>query len=349
MVYCRDCWWSDNWEPLDYGRDYDFSRPFFEQFLSLFQKVPRSALTYTNTIDSKYLNFAIDIKNGYLVFISHNLENVSYANVATYVKDSLDILTTDRSEFCYETINSAKCFRVFTSIYAEECRSSGLLYNCRNCSESMACVNLRNKSYCIFNEQFSKEEYQNKIRDLDLGSFKNFEGLKNKFKSFALKYPRRSAMIRNSVNTIGDDIRYAKNCYRCFYITNGAEDCRYSAFLSDPVKDSVDVVFAAFSGTELLYDIQAVAGQRVSFSYAIYYSNDVSLSESCHYSQSLFACIGLRNKSYCILNKQYTKEEYEKLVPKIIEHMNQMPYIDKKGRVYKYGEFFPPELSPFSY
>src|SRR3989338_10247613 len=29
--------------------------------------------------------------------------------------------------------------------------------------------------------------------------------------------------------------------------------------------------------------------------------------------------------------------------------MNDMPYIDQKGRIYKYGEFFPPELSPFSY
>ena len=26
-----------------------------------------------------------------------------------------------------------------------------------------------------------------------------------------------------------------------------------------------------------------------------------------------------------------------------------MPYVDSKGRVYKYGEFFPPELSPFAY
>jgi CxxC-x17-CxxC domain-containing protein len=49
------------------------------------------------------------------------------------------------------------------------------------------------------------------------------------------------------------------------------------------------------------------------------------------------------------LNKQYTKEEYEKLVPKIIKHMNDMPYTDKKGKVYKYGEFFPSELSPFAY
>ncbi len=47
--------------------------------------------------------------------------------------------------------------------------------------------------------------------------------------------------------------------------------------------------------------------------------------------------------------KNLTKEEYEALVPKIIQHMNDMPYVDKKGRVYKYGEFFPVELSPFAY
>ncbi|MEY4731411.1 MAG: hypothetical protein RL681_357, partial [Candidatus Parcubacteria bacterium] len=81
----------------------------------------------------------------------------------------------------------------------------------------------------------------------------------------------------------------------------------------------------------------------------IYGSHDIRYSINCHASSHLFACIGLRNKQYCILNKQYTKEEYEALVPKIIEHMNDMPYIDAKGGVYKYGEFFPPELSPFAY
>jgi CxxC-x17-CxxC domain-containing protein len=57
----------------------------------------------------------------------------------------------------------------------------------------------------------------------------------------------------------------------------------------------------------------------------------------------------LHKKQYCIFNKQYTKEEYEALVPKIIAQMNEVPYIDKKGRVYKYGEFFPAELSFFAY
>jgi len=36
-------------------------------------------------------------------------------------------------------------------------------------------------------------------------------------------------------------------------------------------------------------------------------------------------------------------------LPKIIKQMNDMPYVDKKGNIYKYGEFFPSELSPFGY
>ena len=56
--------------------------------------------------------------------------------------------------------------------------------------------------------------------------------------------------------------------------------------------------------------------------------------------EHLFGCVGLIRKKYCILNKQYTKEEYEKLVPRIIEQMK------KTG---EFGEFFPIELSVFGY
>jgi hypothetical protein len=59
--------------------------------------------------------------------------------------------------------------------------------------------------------------------------------------------------------------------------------------------------------------------------------------------------VGLRSKQYCILNKQYSKEDYEAMVPKILEHMNAMPYEDSKGRQHRYGEYFPIEISPFPY
>jgi len=39
-VYCPKCWWSDNWDPFDHGKDYDFSRPFLEQFKELWHTTP---------------------------------------------------------------------------------------------------------------------------------------------------------------------------------------------------------------------------------------------------------------------------------------------------------------------
>ena len=78
-------------------------------------------------------------------------------------------------------------------------------------------------------------------------------------------------------------------------------------------------------------------------------SADVYYSDLCKGSQNLFGCISLRSKKYCILNKQYSKEEYLKLIEKIKKEMDANPYIDKRKIIYKYGEFFPSDLSPFAY
>ncbi|OGG40006.1 hypothetical protein A2116_02160 [Candidatus Jorgensenbacteria bacterium GWA1_49_17] len=50
--------------------------------------------------------------------------------------------------------------------------------------------------------------------------------------------------------------------------------------------------------------------------------------------------MGLKNASYCILNKKYPEAEYERLVPELMEKMKE------RG---EYGEFFPKEFSPFPY
>jgi len=63
----------------------------------------------------------------------------------------------------------------------------------------------------------------------------------------------------------------------------------------------------------------------------------------------MFGCANIRNKKYCILNKEYSKEEFESLRERIIKEMNENPYVDAKGRIYKYGEFFPNELSLSGY
>jgi len=55
------------------------------------------------------------------------------------------------------------------------------------------------------------------------------------------------------------------------------------------------------------------------------------------------------NAKFCIFNKQYKEKEYFEMIEKIKKHMNDVPYMDKNGRIFKYGEFFPYDLSPFGY
>lgn len=39
------------------------------------------------------------------------------------------------------------------------------------------------------------------------------------------------------------------------------------------------------------------------------------------YCNNCFGCVNLYQKDYCIFNKQYTKEEYEIIVPKLIQEL----------------------------
>jgi hypothetical protein len=69
-------------------------------------------------------------------------------------------------------------------------------------------------------------------------------------------------------------------------------------------------------------------------------SHDITYCDNCHACQDCFGCIGLRNKKYCIFNKQYEKESYLAIVENIIEHMKTTG---------EWGEFFPIRISPFAY
>ena len=347
-VYCHDCWWSDKWSPFDYAADYNPSENFLEQLKKLLFRTPHAALQSQNAVNSPYVNVTLNIKDSYLVFGGHDNENLYYSNQNAWAKDSFEISFCDKVELCYETVQCDHSSNLFFSGHSSGCSYSSFLLDCRNCQDCFLCVGLRNKQYCFLNTQYSKEEYTRLVSELEPGGFKNLMKAKEEFKKLILTSLSRFARFRNAINSTGDDLTNVKKLKNC-YASREAENCAHSLFAVDSIKDSYDVTFAGIKA-ELLYEMHSTPqSSRSYFNYLVWSSNETQYSQDCYSSSDLFVCVGLRNKSYCILNKQYTKEEYEKLVPRIIEHMNSMPYIDKKGRVYKYGEFFPPELSPFSY
>jgi hypothetical protein len=131
------------------------------------------------------------------------------------------------------------------------------------------------------------------------------------------------------------------NCYDGvrLFDTSDAKNCSYMA-------DSMDVVDSMdcnnfYIKCEAQYDMMGVlGGSKNKHGFYVMYSNECEYCDSCYHSTSLFGCIRLNKESYCILNKKYEKEEYEKLKVEIVETMKA------EGT---YGQFFPPELSPFGY
>ncbi len=348
IIYCHDCWLSDEWNPLDYGREYDFSVPFFSQFQLLQLEVPRSNLYQTNFVSSEYCNYGLDLKECYLLFGGINNERVYFSNQIFDSQDSLDIAFSEKIQFSYELFECARTNLLFFSYNCTDCIDSYYLLDCRNCMNCFGCVGLVNKQYNIFNQQYTKEKYQEFIKSNNIGSYKIHLDNLEKLKKLNLKIPHRYAHIYKSINSNGDDLYEVRNTHNSFS-SRQAENSKYLFFSRNNTKDSYDTSFQGFNA-ELLYEIaHGFGGSNGAFGIRNFSNQDSRYNEECHDCLNIFGCEGLYKKQYCILNKQYTKEEYEDLIPKIIKHMDDMPYVDKKGRTYKYGEFFPSELSPFAY
>ena len=347
-VYCNECWFSDSWNPLERGREYDFKTIFFEQVSDLYKSVPKAAVIRFHTnINSEYSNFIADDRNVYLSYSVSEGENIAYCANTDKSRDCLDSFFINNSELCYQNVDSSNNYHGIYLIRSRSCVDSNFLFDCINCQNCFMSSNLRNQRFIFRNKQLSEKEYFERLKEADIGNYQALTQMTKEFEKLIKKSLPKFANLTKVVNCTGDNILNSRNSDNIFHSYN-CENTKHAARIFD-TKDSMDL-YGGVRG-ELIYE---GSSSGVDLSKNKFFAHGGVLENSyyviwCHNSSSLFACIGLRNKSYCILNKQYTKEEYEKLVPRIIKHMDEMPYIDKKGRVYKYGEFFPPELSPFAY
>jgi len=335
-TYAQDVWWGSNWDGTEYGRDFDFSRSFFAQFNDLMKSAPRIALLNVNGHNSDYCNFTGDVKNSYLIFGSVYSEDCYYGS-PYYSKNCVDALVLRNCELCYECID---CRDLYHCFYCQDCnKSSDLLYcfdlqNCKNC---IGCVGLRGKEYYVFNKPVSKKEYEKRREEIDLCDPKHREMLIQRLEGVKKVIPRLAMCATGSENVTGSHVFNSRNTFESFF-ADRCEDCAYCAQVVD-LKDCHDNNYT--EENELCYEYLGMYGtKRTSFSIFCRHTNEIYYSDYCVNSEYCFGCTNLRDKKYCILNKQYTKNEYEKWVPKIIEHMRSTS---------EWGQFFPTSISPFAY
>jgi len=100
-VYDQHEWWSDKWDPLRFGREYNFSKPFFVQYAELQRSVPQLSLSVWNSENADYCNYIGHVKSSYLIFGSVYSEDCYYGS-PYYSSDCLDTLVVRECEQCYE-------------------------------------------------------------------------------------------------------------------------------------------------------------------------------------------------------------------------------------------------------
>ncbi len=348
-VYCQPCWWSDGWDPSSFAREYDSSLPFFDQLKTLIYAVPQISVFNTNSEHSEFTAHSSRNKNCYMCVSALTNEDCYYGFQITECRDIVDSAFTHGSTLGYELVD---CEQMYNSAYCQKssnCMDSRFLYDSHGCADCFMSVNLKNKQYCFRNEQLTKEEYKKRLADIRLESAEEIGSLKSELAEYMReKGIHKFSTQTNCEDSTGDYLLSCVNAKECFDARN-LENCKHIVVSPGPTKDSYDVNYCVF-GAELFCEVlsnvdSAMNQQFCQYSWAssnIQYCSYVMNSDNC------FGCAGMKKAKFCILNKQYTEEEYEKLRARIIEDMSGMAGSGSSGKA-EYGLFFPPSLSAFGY
>lgn len=327
-VYTAKEWLSDAWEAPE--MKYDQNRPFFNQLRELQSKTPHSHQTGFNNTNSDWCDDTWDCKNCYLSRSQVDCEDLIYSYRNVNGKNSSDLTYTYDCEKSYDITYCFNCFNTRYAFGCRDCINGAFLYDCRNVQDSFMCWNLRNKRNCILNVPYSKEDYHAKMAEINFGSCTVITELRHQFETIL----RDQAVHRENMNLkVADSLgNYMTNCNRCKNCFNweNSEDC-FNCLRGTRMKSAIDV-----TGT-----FDAELSGNVANSRSGYMCKYTNWSSNCRFSEYLdqcmrcencFGCVGLKDKKFRILNKQYSEEEYKRLREGIIQKMKD------EGT---YGDFLP--------
>ncbi len=329
--------WMENANPP--SAIYDKNRDFWEQVWELFRKCPIAHNVWVWNENSEYTDDCWYSKNCYLCHSLLKCEDCSYLFRTVNHKDCQFCVFSFDLQKCLDIIYWFDCYNVKYAIDVKRCRNSAFLFDCEDCENCMLCWNLRNKKYCIANKQYSKEDYEKEIQKYDLSSRKIYNTLIKQFSDVITKKAywkeKHFTMVENSS---WDYLENCNNCENCFYIQE-AKDCK-NWLRSLWVKSSQN--FVSILHSEKIYN--SVLAQdncyNIHYCFNVIESKNLEYCSNCYRCENCFLSSWLVWKKYYILNKEYSKEDYEKLKQEIIEDM-------KKKWVY--WEFFPWYFSPTTY
>ncbi len=346
-IYCHSCWWGDGWDGINQGIDFDDSRPLIDQINHLQKIVPREAVIVLNSINCDYGNNIRDSKDCYFCFLIAGSEHLLYSMWMVNDKDCMEDHKVVDSEL---VINSVDVSNSYKSAYLQDssdCSFCYFSYDLKGCNNCLFSSNLRNKSYCFNNKQLTKEEYQKEFDKIFDGSFETLNKSIDKYNLVRRNAIHRFSFSLKSTDSIGNYLQNCTNNYWCFDGV-GNQNVRNVA----SILYSKDTCFSYSIGTQPTENIFGgcviKGGSMIKNSFNIFNSSFCYLSDSLISCSNCIGCVGLKKKEYCILNKQYSKEEYENIFEKIEKNGELSNFIEPKFSTFAYNETIANDYYPLS-
>lgn len=216
-------------------------------------------------------------------------------------------------------------------------RDSWFSVDIKGCSNVFLSSNQRNAQYVLRNQQLTQEEYEQQVAELTK-DYDSFQACVQEWYELLGKRVVRDVTNINSPESSGDYLNDCKRAYNCFDVTGG-QDIAYITDALDP-KDSQDASFIYYD-PQLVYDCMSMLQPyNVQYSVFVYYTQDSQYCDQVHNSKKIMLSSCVRKQEYMILNKKYSPEEYEDLLPKVIAKMQEDS---------EYGELPGMEHSLFAY
>ncbi|OVE80098.1 hypothetical protein BVY02_01375 [bacterium J17] len=327
-VYSFEKWLEFRDKGEVYSREFVFEKPFFEQFYLLWSKTPRSPCVVRGSTGVRAAHGVHDVKNSFLIFDARDSESCFYSVGVWNSKKCIDCYLVYSSKNCYECVACRDSSSLRWSDSCIDCHDSYFLKDCESCRDCLFSVGLKNAEFCVFNEQLSEEEYQQKVKELSLSSVHGLESAKGVFARFVNEQVKGQS---GGFFTQGLGLSYCvdgKGLYNCSELYK-AKNCIDGCGFGGDIDNSAQFVSAGGKAKAIINCVDCFDNVS-NLNYCI----------DCDNSRDLFACVGLSNSEYCIFNTQFAKSEYRRLRDKIVSHL-------KKKHIW--GVAFPAVFSSFAY
>lgn len=333
--------WSDECDNTSVGQDFDFTRPFFEQFCEVAANSYAPSMTRYSCENSPYVNASHGLKDCHLCFACASLQDSLYCVLCTQSKDLLFCSGVTHSELSYWCLDSTRLYGCRYVQDSEGCTNCYFSTDCIGCSNCFQCHGLRQASngYYVRNQSVTREVWEQTLQEAQFGSYAAEQFTRDEAARFFAdlpSYPHSfgneecSEIYRVSNSKTTHHAMYCRNCHDCSGVifSSNCKDCHSTVWGRDC--EGCYYVIGADRAFDCMY-CDGLAGGGRNQAYCFCCSNGCT---------DVFGCFFLKKKSYCILNKQYTPQAYAELRPKIIDHMRSTG---------ECGAWFPPEFYSVPY